>query len=226
MKTVLTLLISIILLGSCTTNNSVVSNSIFQKRKYRKGYHFNLAKKSSQKTKSVLIKSGLNHTTDLNHVRSEMYMPNILLMQEEDTSPIYTNLEPLFAATTKKSIPELRTDQNAGIASYSPTKKSYKKDSMKNQGVTVDEGNFPRTNGIISLFSFMAMVLSVMTGFYILKEIFAVISLITMLFSLGSAVGTDNFAENAGYAIFTLVLWLIVVGYMAYVLSQIGWAVI
>jgi len=46
------LLLSIII-TSCNTSNKVVSSSFIQKRKYTKGYHFDLLAKNQKRTKSV-----------------------------------------------------------------------------------------------------------------------------------------------------------------------------
>lgn len=49
MKKNILFLLSILIIASCTTSNEVVSNKLFQKRKYQKGWHIN----SSSKVKRV-----------------------------------------------------------------------------------------------------------------------------------------------------------------------------
>lgn len=51
-KLVSKILILSLILGSCAQSNDVVNNSIIQKRKYRKGFHFDLAKKQKKDQKA------------------------------------------------------------------------------------------------------------------------------------------------------------------------------
>jgi uncharacterized membrane protein YqaE (UPF0057 family) len=50
MKKIISILVALAVIASCTTSNQVVSNKLFQKRKYQKGWHINNSKKLDKST--------------------------------------------------------------------------------------------------------------------------------------------------------------------------------
>lgn len=53
MKKVLSFVLGLIILASCSTSSDVASNKLFQKRKYKKGWHVNSTRNIEEKTKVV-----------------------------------------------------------------------------------------------------------------------------------------------------------------------------
>ena len=53
MKKVLSFVLGLMILASCSTSSDVVSNKLFQKRKYKKGWHVNSTRNIEEKTKVV-----------------------------------------------------------------------------------------------------------------------------------------------------------------------------
>jgi len=53
MKKVLSFVLGLIILASCSTSSDVASNKIFQKRKYKKGWHVNSTRNVEEKTKVI-----------------------------------------------------------------------------------------------------------------------------------------------------------------------------
>ncbi|MEN8793724.1 MAG: YqaE/Pmp3 family membrane protein [Flavobacteriales bacterium] len=53
MKKVLSFVLGLIILASCSTSSDVASNKLFQKRKYKKGWHVNSTRNVEEKTKVI-----------------------------------------------------------------------------------------------------------------------------------------------------------------------------
>ena len=70
MKRILTLILGITILFSCSTSNQVASNKLFQKRKYKKGWHINSTKRiqapsqtKQEKTEEVAQDNSVSDST-------------------------------------------------------------------------------------------------------------------------------------------------------------------
>ena len=82
MKKIISIAIAAIILASCSTSNDVVSNKLFQKRKYQKGWHVNSSKKIDKSTKvdeSEAV-AGLN--------QEEKENPSSVSVNENTTVPV------------------------------------------------------------------------------------------------------------------------------------------
>jgi uncharacterized membrane protein YqaE (UPF0057 family) len=53
MKKVLSFVLGLMILASCSTSSDVASNKLFQKRKYKKGWHVNSTRNVEEKTKVI-----------------------------------------------------------------------------------------------------------------------------------------------------------------------------
>lgn len=62
---------AIILLASCSTSNQVVSNKLFQKRKYQKGWHVNKTKSHKKTNEAVAVEAEFRNEPDSTYVTEE-----------------------------------------------------------------------------------------------------------------------------------------------------------
>ena len=89
---VLSILFVVVFLFSCSTSNEVVSNKLFQKRKYKKGWHKNsspnYAHKSKKHNKKFVTKVTKNNVKDKHKVISKTSNNEIVSKEVESNSSV------------------------------------------------------------------------------------------------------------------------------------------
>ncbi|GAB4376803.1 MAG: hypothetical protein Kow0075_04370 [Salibacteraceae bacterium] len=105
-------LLLITAITACSTSNNVVDNGVFQKRKYRKGYHFNgLGQIKSQTTAGYDKRHRKTNTEGLHGLAMQPVSPEVLtaendLNRHESVSlQLDKDREPLIASRVKDQLP-------------------------------------------------------------------------------------------------------------------------
>jgi hypothetical protein len=94
MKKLLGFILTVLILGACSSSNDVVNNGLFQKRKHRTGFHFNgLAHKGPQHSKEASretfeVEKSIANEDYANHTEI-----NVFDEQSEESEPIELVLE-------------------------------------------------------------------------------------------------------------------------------------
>ncbi|MGB1041045.1 MAG: YqaE/Pmp3 family membrane protein [Flavobacteriales bacterium] len=125
MKKILAIALGIIFLAACSTSNEVTSNRLFQKRKYKKGWHINSSKsfdKSSKGKKNeeiAAVKEKVAKTTTVSSEKVEKEVipstnQDVVSSEIETTTVSSANSVDLveYTTVTKKNNSSVEEDQN------------------------------------------------------------------------------------------------------------------
>ncbi len=191
MKNTLFSVVVLILLASCKTSNDVVSNSIFQKRKYTKGYYINSSKKYRKNNKT----NQRNIIKDKVFIEEEIQNKEAISIITSNTSENQTDNLADIKSDLNISKPTLVNNERAALITHSEkqlntrlTNDQIKKEN--NISKNFEEKEYNRGASGTSVFAFVFSIIGIITfsitGFGVIFGGAPWIMLLTFLFFLPS----------------------------------------
>ncbi|MEZ4722641.1 MAG: hypothetical protein R2813_12270 [Flavobacteriales bacterium] len=199
---------TLVVVSSCSTSNDVVHNGIIQKRKYRHGFHINIAKQRNQKIDKLENKSigPVEEVVAIENVGSDIPQSIKVAAASEESAkePLEQKQTTTKAKLGKGSVQVLENPKSGHIPKPVLDQESLGKGTLT--------GEYQRKGRVALLASLLLLVLPFLSfllltgGSPILGFLVGVAAVVSFFTALILGIKSFKFAKSAKWAIFLTIL--------------------